>query len=198
MRKMIRPSYGYSLLEVLLTVALLGLLLFAVGDAVGRVLSSTTIGEGRQEVSRSSDELALRLSEEARSSTAVFVPAVDVLGDPNTSTAGSREVDFFRKASDGTSAFVAYHFDQRSGSVVRYEYVPAAGGQPQIIHQDVMADQVASFSAVRTAPDSVSGIVGAGNVKPVNVYYGSPGLVGGNGIVTVAIVAGALGEPQRR
>jgi len=197
MRKTIRPSDGYSLLEVLLMVALLGLLLFAVGDSVAHVLSSTSLGEGQQEVSRSADELALRLSEEARSSTAVFVPPVDVLGDSNTSAMGSREVDFYRKASDGTSAYVAYHFDLPSRSVLRYEYVPMAGGTPQIIHQDVMADQVDSFAAARTAPGSISGIVGAESVKPVNIYYGSQSLVGGNGIVTVAIVTGVSGEPRR-
>lgn len=197
MRHTIRPAKGYSLLEVLLTVALLGLLLFAVGDAVTHVLDSATLGESRQNVSRSAEELASRLGEEARSSTAIFVPVVDVLGQPSTTLTGSREVDFFRKASDGSSAFVAYRFERKDGSVVRYEYVPVAGSPPQIIHQDLMAEHVASFTAARVTPDSIRGIVGAGNVKPVNIYYGSPELIGGNGIVAVSVLAGLAGEPQR-
>jgi prepilin-type N-terminal cleavage/methylation domain-containing protein len=197
MRHTIRPAKGYSLLEVLLTVALLGLLLFAVGDAVAHVLDSATLGESRQNVSRSAEVLASRLGEEARSSTAIFVPAVDVLGQPSTTAAGSREVDFFRKASDGTLTFVAYRFEPKDGSVARFEYVPVDGSPPQIIHQDLMAEHVVSFTAARVMPDSIRGIVGAGSVKPVNIYYGSPELIGGNGIVTVSVVAGLTGEPQR-
>lgn len=194
MRQIIRFRRGYSLLEVLLTVSLLGLLLFAVGDSISHVLDATVLGEGRQNVSRSSDELASRLGEEARSSTAVFVPSSDVLGQPNTL---GQEVDLFRKASDGTTAFVAYRFDAPSGTVSRYEYIPGSGGPPQIVHQDQMAENVGSFAAAKVAPGSIAGIVGGNNVNPVNVYYGSPELVGGNGIVTVAVDAGVTGEPQR-
>jgi hypothetical protein len=123
---------------------------------------------------------------------------MDVLGQPISMTTGSPEVDFFRKASDGTSAFVAYRFERKDGSVVRYEYLPAVGGPSQILHQDLMAEHVGSFTARRMSPDSIGGVVDAGSVKPVNIYYGSPELIGGNGIVTVAVVAGAAGEPQRR
>ena len=197
MRHLIRSCRGYSLLEVLLTVTLLGLLLFAVGDSIGRVLDSTLLGESRQNISRSGDELASRLSEEARSSTAVFLPAMDVLGQPNDSTSGAHEIDFFRKASDGTTAYVAYRFDLASGVVTRYEYVPASGGPPQIVHQDQMAAQITAFSAAKVALGSVRGVVGGTTVNPVNIYYGTPEIVGGNSIVAVSVALGLAGEPQR-
>jgi prepilin-type N-terminal cleavage/methylation domain-containing protein len=196
-RQIVRPNHGYSLLEVLLTVTLLGLLLLAVGNSVSRVLDSTMLGEGRHNVSRTADELASRLTEEGRSSTAVYVPSFDVLGLPNTGPTGGHEIDFFRKASDGTATFVAYRFDQQSGSIDRYEYVPRSPNPPQIIHQDQMAEHIASFAAVRTAPGSIGGIVGGGNINPVNIYYGSPEIVGGNAIVTVSVTSGVAGEPQR-
>ena len=197
MRQTVRPNRGYSLLEVLLTVALLGLLLLAVGSSLSRVLDSTMLGEGRHNVSRTADELATRLAEEGRSSTAVFVPSLDVLGQSNSGPAGAHEVDFYRKASDGTPAFVAYRFDLPGGTIDRYEYVLHPLNPPQIIHQDRMAEQIDSFAAVRIAPGSIGGVVGGGNVNPVNIYYGSPEIVGGNGIVTVSVTSGPAGEPQR-
>jgi prepilin-type N-terminal cleavage/methylation domain-containing protein len=196
-RQTLRPNHGYSLLEVLLTVTLLGLLLLAVGNTLSHVLDSTMLGEGRHNVSRTADELASRLAEEGRSSTAVYVPSLDVLGLPNTGPTGGHEIDFFRKASDGTTAYVAYRFDQQSGNIDRYEYVPSVPNPPQIIHQDRMAEHIASFAAVRTAPGSIGGIVGGVNVNPVNIYYGSPEIVGGNAIVTVSVTSGIAGEPQR-
>src|SRR5215831_12033374 len=144
MNQRVRSAPGYSLLEVLLTVSLLGMLLFVVGDSITHVLDATRLGETRQNVARSSDELATRMAEEARSSTAVFVPSSDVLGQDNGGGSGGHEVDFFRKASNGSPAFVAYRFDGSTSFVTRYEYVPVAGGAPQIVHQDKMAEHIAS------------------------------------------------------
>lgn len=187
---------GFSLIEVLATLVVLGLLLFAVGSAVTHVLDAEMVGAQRQSSSRSLDSLLSRMSEESRSSTAVFVPAVDVFGQPNSGPSGGHEVDVFRKASDGTDTFVAYRFDSGSRSVTRYEYTPGAGGA-QILNADLMADQVTSMSALRVEPSSVGSVVGAGSIKPVHVYYGSTDLEGGNGIVTVDIVSGLAGQPQR-
>lgn len=198
MHRSFRPQRAYSLLEVLITVAILGLLLFAIGDAISHVLDVTTLGVGRNDVARSADELAARLASEARSSTAVFVPSVDVLGSSNVGPAGGHEVDFFRKVSDGSTAFVAYRFDAQTGDVTRYEYAPTPGATPAVIHQDVMASGVSSLSAVRMAPSAVAGVAGAANVHPVNIYYGSREIVGGNGIVSVSIAVGAPGGPQRQ
>jgi prepilin-type N-terminal cleavage/methylation domain-containing protein len=184
-----RFGRGYSLVEVLATIAVLGLLLFAVGAAVTHVLDTETLGAGRQNVSRSADELRSRMTEEARSSTAVFVPATDVLGQPNSGQTGGHEVDFFRKTSDGSASYVAYFFDASAGTVTRYEYVPSQSGA-QVINKDLLAERIGALQAVRTTPSSIGSIVGGTNVKPVNIYYGTPELIGGNGIVTVSIDAG--------
>ncbi len=190
------PRRAFSLLEVLLTVALLGLLLFAIGGALSHVLDTTMLGENRAALSQSAEELASRLSSEARSSTAVFIPASDVLGAPNVSPNGAHEVDLFRKGSDGTPSFVAYRFDASSGTVDRFEYTPAIVGPPTIVHRDRMADHIGGFSANRLAPSAIPGVVGGQSVHSVNIYYGSAELVGGNSIVAVSLVAGLLGEPQ--
>jgi len=192
-----RAHRAYSLLEVLLTISLLGMLLFAIAYAVTHALATTALGVGRNGIARSADELASRLSSEARSSTAVFVPSIDVYGRPNDDSNGGHEVDFFRKASDGTPTFVAYRYDHASGQVDRFEYNPTMGGSPNILNQDEVATEVSAFDATFHEASSVPGIVGGTNAKPVHIYYGSAAWSGGNGIVTVSVTAGASGGLQQ-
>lgn len=192
-----RAHRAYSLLEVLLTVSLLGMLLFAIAYAVTHALATTALDVGRNGIARSADELAGRLSSEARSSTAVFIPSSDVYGRPNNDPQGGHEVDFFRKASDGTATFVAYRYDQNSGEVDRFEYNPINGGPPNILNQDEVATEVSAFAATFHEASTVPGIVGGADAKPVHIYYGSAGWSGGNGIVTVSVIAGASGGLQQ-
>ena len=191
-----RARRAYSLLEVLLTVCLLGMLLFAITLAVSHTLTTTSLDVGRNGVARSADELASRLQSEARSSTAVFVPSTDVYGLPNGGPGGGHEVDFFRKSSDGSPNFVAYRYDGGSGRVDRFEYSPTTGGPPNILNQDEIATEVSAFGATFHEASSMPGIVGGADVKPVHIYYGSAGWAGGNGIVTVSVTAGAAGALQ--
>jgi hypothetical protein len=192
-----RARRAYSLLEVLLTICLLGLLLFAITLAISHALTTTSLDVGRNGVARSADELASRLQSEARSSTAVFVPSTDVYGLPNGGPSGGHEVDFFRKASDGTPNFVAYEYDGRSGTVDRLEYSPTIGGPPNILNQDEVATEVSAFGATFHEASSLPGIVGGAEVKPVHIYYGSASWAGGNGIVTVSVTAGGAGALQQ-
>lgn len=193
----LRTHRAYSLLEVLITISLLGMLFFAIAYAVSHALVATSLDVGRNGIARSADQLAARLSSEARSSTAVFVPLTDVYGRPNDSASGSHEVDFFRKASDGTFEFTAYRFDSASGEVERFEYSPVQGGPPNISERDVVAAEVLSFSALFHEVSSIPGIVGGSSVKPVHIYYGSASWAGGNGIVTVSIEAGSNSAPSQ-
>jgi hypothetical protein len=192
-----RAHRAYSLLEVLLTVSLLGMLLFAIAYAVTHALATTALDVGRNGIARSADELAGRLSSEARSSTAVFVPSSDVYGRPNDASNDGHEVDFFRKASDGTATYVAYRYDRSSGQVDRFEYNPVVDGPPSILNQDEVATEVSAFDATFHEASSVPGIVGGADAKPVHIYYGSGAWSGGNGIVTVSVTAGASGGLQQ-
>ena len=192
----LRARRAYSLLEVLITVSLLGLLLFAIAYAVSDALATTTLDVGRNGVARSAEELGTRMASEARSSTAVFVPPVDLYGQPNDEPSGGHEVDFYRKASDGTPTFTAYRFDSGSGEVVRFEYSPVNGGPPKILDQDAIATVVSSFAAVFREAATVPGIVGGADVKPVHIYYGSATWAGGNGIVAVTVTTGSDSGPQ--
>jgi len=187
---MTRQSRGYTLVELLVAMVILVLLLFAVGDAISRTLGNEARDVERIGSSRTTSELGARLREEARSSTAVFVPAVDVNGNANSN---GHEVDFFRRASAGGDAFVAYVFDSSSGLVSRVEY-SKAGGTASIAHTDVVGSGVAAFSAVRSPDSSMPGVVG--DVGQVSILYGNPEVAGGNDVVTVTVQDAAVaGQP---
>jgi hypothetical protein len=162
-------------------------LLVAVGDAVSRTLHVAAMSNSRAGAVRTISELGVRLSEEARSASAVFIPATDVLGYSNASPQ-AHEVDFFRRLSAGGDTYVAYRFDSSSGVVTRYEY-SLAGGVVSIAHSDQAAAGIASFSPVRAPAASMADVVDPGEVGRVSILYGAPGVVGGNDVVTLTMQA---------
>jgi len=183
-------SRGLTIVETIFSVAILALIIFIVGDAVSHTLRTSSLDLGRASESRGASGLEARLNEEARSATSVFVPALDVLGQDNTS-ANAHEVDYYRKAPGGTDAFVAYRFDRASGTVTRYDYV-FSGKTPQPSDADLMASDIAAFFPQSIAVGASGDIVKAGLVAPVSVYYGSLEHVGGNGVVSLGISTVAL------
>src|SRR5215469_200524 len=111
---------GFSLIEALVALSVLLVLLIAVGDAVSRTLHVAAMTNARAGAVRTVSELGIRLSEEARSASAVFIPATDVLGAANAGDQ-AHEVDFFRRLSAGGDTYVAYRFDANTGIITRFE-----------------------------------------------------------------------------
>jgi hypothetical protein len=176
---------GCSLLELLVTSAVILVLLIAVGSAIVATLHLQLIHTDRAAMSRSGAELAARLGEEARSSTAVFIPGTDVLGNPNLGPAGPHEVDFFRRLSAGGNAFAAYAFDASAGTVTRYDY-SASGSTKTILDSDPVASGIASFTATRESVASAGTTVGQSDPASVTIYYGAPELAGGNDVIVAS------------
>ncbi len=135
---------------------------------------------------RTAGDVAERLREEARGATAVFVPSVDILGDPNAGASGSHEVDFLRRLSAGGDAYVAYRFDGATGEVTRYEYTSARGTKT-ILNADLAAGDIAAFSLVRLKASEAGSLAGESDPPEVSILYGTPELVGGNDIVVVTM-----------
>lgn len=185
-------SRGYTLVEVLVAMMVLLVLIFAVGDAIAHAVRMESVDAGRAAGVRSFSELTARLSEEARSSTAVFLPSSDVLGASNDGQSGAHEVDFYRRLSAGGDAYVAYCFDSQAGTVTRYEYSRAVG-VPAIVHADVVGSGIAAFSAQRSTTSGLADVVGGGSVSRVSVMYGAQDVVGGNDIVSVSLRTQAIG-----
>jgi prepilin-type N-terminal cleavage/methylation domain-containing protein len=190
-------SRGYTLVEVLVAMMVLLVLIFAVGDAIVHAVRMESVDAGRAGGVRSFSELTARLSEEARSSTAVFLPSSDVLGGSNDGESGAHEVDFYRRLSAGGDAYVAYCFDSHAGTVTRYEYSRGAG-VPAIIHADVVASGIAALAAQRSTTSGLANVVGGGSVSRVSVMYGAQDVVGGNDIVSVSLRSQAIGGSPAR
>jgi len=182
-------SRGFTIVETIFSVAVLALIIFLVGDVVSHTLRTSALDVGRASETRSKASLESRLNEEARSAASVFVPAVDILGQDNSS-ANAHEVDFYRKASDGSDAFVAYRFDSGSGTVTRYDYV-FSGRVPQPSDADLMAGGIAAFFPQAVAIGATGDVVGGHSVAPVSVYYGSQQYIGGNGVVLINVATTA-------
>ena len=135
---------------------------------------------------RTVTDLSGRLNEDARSSTAVFIPSADVLGNPNGATTGAHEVDFFRRLSAGGDAFVAYRFDSSSGDVTRYEYTFSSGSKT-ISNEDIAASDIATFSVSSVTASALGDVAGVESAPDVAIMYGKPGLSGGNGVVIATV-----------
>ena len=181
---------AYTLVELLVSTAIILILMMAVGNAIVASLHLQAIHADRAGMSRSASELAERLGEEARSSTAVFIPSIDVLGNPNGGSSGPHEVDFLRHLSDGGDAMVAYAFDGSSGSVTRYEYATGSGTKT-ILNSDIAADGIAAFSLVREPVAATGNTIGQSAPASVTILYGGAELAGGNDVVVANILAKA-------
>ena len=190
-----RRRRGFALTEMLVATLILAALLILVGEAVSHTLHTEIIGSGRATSLRTDVELATRLSEEARSSTAVFVPSHDVLGDAN-SGASAHEVDFFRRMPLGGDAFVAYCYDAGTGSVTRYAYT-RSNGRIVVAHEDGVAEGLTAFVPTRLAVGQLSATLNPA-APQVQLLYGDPELVGGNDVVAVTLrAATAAAIPER-
>ena len=187
-------SRGITIIETVFSVAILALIIILVGDAVAHTLQTGSMNVGRAGEMRNAASLEARLNEEARSATSVFIPPLDLLGQPNSSSS-AHEVDFYRKASRGRDAFVAYRFDRGSGTVTRYDYL-LAGKTPQPSDADLTAEGVSAFFP-QSIPVGASGdVVNGQSIMPVAIYYGSQQYPGGNGVVELGITtAASLGAP---
>ena len=189
-------SRGFTIVEMLIAIVVLALFIFAVCEAISHTVHIGALDLGRAGEARSSTELLARMSEEALSATSVFVPALDVLGQNNTGTS-AHEVDFYRKLSGGTDAYVAYRFDSGAGAVTRYDYT-LAGTAPQTSDADISATGILSFVPQAIAVGSSGDVVGGSQITPVSVYYGQTQTAGGNGVVTVTITAASVSGAQPR
>ncbi|HLJ82861.1 MAG TPA: prepilin-type N-terminal cleavage/methylation domain-containing protein [Candidatus Eremiobacteraceae bacterium] len=189
-------SRGFTIVEMLIAIAVLALLIFAVCDAVSHTVHLGALDLSRAGAARTSTALETRMSEEARSATSVFVPALDVLGQNNAGTS-AHEVDFYRKLPGGSDAYVAYRFDSGAGTVTRYDYT-LTGSTPQTTDADISASGILSFVPQAIDVGASGDVVGGSQIVPVSVYYGRAQSAGGNGVVVVSIMSGsAAGAPSR-
>jgi type II secretory pathway pseudopilin PulG len=190
-----KTARAYTLLELLIGVGVVLLLLVATGNVIVATLHVQALHADRALANRSAGSLELRLQEEARSSTAVFLPAVDVMGGANDGPQGAHEVDFMRVRSDGGNVYVAYVFNPQAQTVTRYDYSLSASGKT-ILDSDAVAADIGAFDARREGVVSTGLVAGQPDPAQVTILYGRPEVKGGNDVVVVNIGAVSHeGEP---
>ncbi|MDQ6767928.1 MAG: prepilin-type N-terminal cleavage/methylation domain-containing protein [Candidatus Eremiobacteraeota bacterium] len=177
---------GFSLAELLISMAIILVLLIAVCGAIVQTLHLQAFHVGRAGMGRTVAEVSERLGEEARSATAVFIPSTDIMGEPNGSVGGAHEVDFFRRLSAGGDAFVAYRFEASSGDVTRYEY-SWIGSTRHVTNADIAAGDLALFHFEREPVTGVGVVAGTSDPPAVSILYGRPELAGGNDVIVASI-----------
>ncbi len=190
-----KTARAYTLLELLTGVGIVLLLLVATGNVIVATLHLQALHADRALANRSAGSLGLRLQEEARSSTAVFLPAVDVMGGANDGPQGAHEVDYMRVRSGGGDSYVAYVFDSGAQTVTRYDYAVSAAGKT-ILDSDPVAADIDTFQARREGVEATGMVAGQPDPADVTILYGDPEVRGGNDVVVVNIgTVSHEGEP---
>lgn len=147
----------------------------------------------RVNASANAGRLIERLSSEAASAWAVYVPPTDALGQSN---ADGHELDFFSEDGAHRVYAWAYIFDAADKSLTRYTIV--SGGAP--VAGDVIADidtlrataaSVSSLSASSSA--AYDPLFASANAADVPYAFSAmPGAIGGNRLVVLQIVASGV------
>jgi Tfp pilus assembly protein PilV len=184
---------GFTLIETLVGAAIAFVTIWGLVVLADRTAAWGNAANLRVNASANAGRLIERLSSEAASAWAVFVPATDVLGQSN---ADGHEVDFFSEDGAHRVYAWAYTFSASKTSLTRYAIV--SGGAP--LAGDVIAD-VDTFSATPATVANLSASASAAydplfaSVNAADVPYAfsaMPSATGGNRLVAVQIVASGV------
>jgi hypothetical protein len=199
---------GFTILEALIATALVTLVAFtglAACKTIARVTISSAIASSGADFI---DEQVAALHNDAATAFAVFVPAADRFGRPNS----GQELDFFSKADDGRAIRWCYSYDAQAQTLERWDYdagraygvrnattgvVDPSAAYPPLKH-------VLRFAATALPADQLGdparnvyfGVARlfAHTPQALPVRYtapGAPDAVGGNGVVQIALANAA-------
>jgi type II secretory pathway pseudopilin PulG len=184
---------GFTLIETLLGAALAATMLWALVAMVDRLVASAGAANLRVNASANAARLSERLSSEAASSLAVYVPATDALGQSNSD---GHEVDFFTQDGAHRSYAWTYTFNSSTRTLTRYTLTgsgaPIAGDSLADI--DTFSATAASVSELATpSSPAYDPLFAAANATDVPYSFAAmPSAVGGNRLVVVQIVASGV------
>jgi type II secretory pathway pseudopilin PulG len=184
---------GFTLIETLVGAAIAVVMIWGLVVLADRMVAWGNAANLRVNAGANAGRLIERLSSEAASAWAVFVPATDVLGQSN---ADGHEIDFFSEDGAHRVYAWAYTFNAATASLTRYAIVP--GGAP--LAGDVIAG-IDTFSATPASVTSLSAsssaaydpLFASANATDVPYAFSAmPSAIGGNRMVVVQIVASGV------
>ncbi len=188
---------GFTLVEVLVGASIAFFIIWGLVALASRYAQSAASLNARLSAQSSGDRLLERMSTEASSAWAVFVPQNDVLGASN---ADGHEVDFFSEDGAHRPYAWAYTFERASKAITRYAYAPGGAPLPgeTFEHVDTFAAAAANADDVSVAGNAAYDPLFAGAVVPRVRYAFAElaGAQGGNGIVQLALAANGVRETE--
>jgi hypothetical protein len=186
---MLRRERGFTLIETVIGAAIAVVLIWGLVALADRYAAASLALNERLVAQTSTDRLAERLSAEAASAWAVFVPLSDVFGNAN---GDGHEIDLFTEDGSHRPYAWAYRFDAKSKIVTRYAYVPGSApvaGEEIGIYEGFSA--AAYDAAAVSDPSSLAydPVFASSSAPAVQYTFAAmPGAYGGNGIVLLHIV----------
>jgi type II secretory pathway pseudopilin PulG len=184
---------GFTLIETVVGAAIAAFVVWGLVAATDRYATASALLNARLNAQASADRLLERMSAEAASSWAVFVPQNDVLGNAN---ADGHELDFFTEDASHRAYAWAYLYDAGSKNLTRYAYAPNAA--------PVAGDLVGTFDAFSAQSIDVWALGDSSSVAYDPLFAHSaasivhytfaamPGAVGGNPLVRVHLVGSGV------
>ena len=179
---------GFTLVETLIGAAVAAIVIGGLVVLASR-LTQTTSALGTRVQSQSAVERLLeRLSAEAASAWAVYVPADDINGNAN---ADGHEVDFFSEDGSHRPFAWAYSFDATHKRITRYAFAPGGAASAGETIQPV--DAFTATSVAITQVGTIDPLFRGSVAQPVAYAFGaSPDAVGGNALVQLQIIASGV------
>ena len=184
---------GFTLIETLVGAAIAVAILWAALAFTDRLVFSAAAAQQRVNATAGAARLIERLSSEAASALAVYVPPTDAFGASN---ADGHEIDFFTQ--DGAHRTYAWSYTFNTATKTLTRYTLAAGSAP------VAGDTLGAIDAFTASPAAVADLAssaspaydplfaGAGATDVPYRFAAMPNAIGGNRLVAVQITASGV------
>jgi hypothetical protein len=179
---------GFTLIETVVGAAVGVLILWGLLAFADRLVFWAQAANQRVNALAGADRLVERLSSEAASSFAVWVPATDALGASN---GDGHEIDFFSEDGAHRVYAWAYNYDAATSAITRYALNP--GDTP------AAGDTLGTIDAFKASALTVSELgaydplfTGASAIDVPYAFAAMPGAIGGNRLVVVQITASGV------
>lgn len=179
-------------MEVVIATAVAALLLLSISALVPQLAGAAASLNVRLRGESAAEHFIDRITAEAATAWAVYVPPRDVLGDDD---ADGHEVDFFSEDGAHRTYSWAYRYDASAKTLTRYAF--AAGAAP-VAGESLRLD---AFHA-QTIPASAVSVPGSALYDPLfalaappdvsHAFAALPAARGGNAMTRVALSAGGV------
>ncbi|MBV8639690.1 MAG: prepilin-type N-terminal cleavage/methylation domain-containing protein [Candidatus Eremiobacteraeota bacterium] len=174
---------GFTLVELMIGAAITAIVIGALVAFASRLTLTTTALGARVQSQSAAERLMERLTTEAASAWAVYVPSTDVNGNAN---ADGHEIDFFSEDGSHRPYSWSYTFDATHQQITRYAYAPGAPASPGETIGPV--DRFTATTVSVTQLGSVDPLFAGATATPVSYGFDTAAsAVGGNALVQLQI-----------